>query len=198
MAKAKAITGLDPHVSTGYNAQLIAKMRLAEMYSWERYVDNQWNVRELHDLRIAVKRVRYTLEVFEEVLPAECQRIVEELQRLQEELGSLHDCDVLMGLLRVCLARQGRNGKKSAAAAAVPVAGRERRRDQEVVELEPGLVAALVARTVTPSAEERYGLQRLLVKQEQLRETRYAAFREHWEQLQARDFRGEILAVLDV
>ncbi len=33
MAKAKPITGLDPHAPTGENARIIARTRLEEMYS---------------------------------------------------------------------------------------------------------------------------------------------------------------------
>lgn len=47
----------------------------------------------LHDLRIACKRLRYTLELFAlpQLRPAERR-----LAQLQEELGEAHDCDVLL------------------------------------------------------------------------------------------------------
>src|SRR5437870_12536186 len=106
MAKAKPITGLDPRAPTGKNARVIARVRLEEMYNWERYVDNPFNIRELHDLRIAVKRLRYTLEIFEEVLPEASKSIVKELTQIQDELGELHDSDVMIALLRLCLGSQ--------------------------------------------------------------------------------------------
>ena len=93
MAKAKPITGLDPRAPTGKNARIIARVRLEEMYNWDRYVDNPYNIRELHDLRIAAKRLRYTLEIFEEVLPEASKSIVKELTQIQDELGALHDSD---------------------------------------------------------------------------------------------------------
>jgi len=82
----KPITGLDPHAPTGENARIIARTRLEEMYSWSEYVDNPYYVKELHDLRIAAKRLRYTLEVFEDFLPDACKPIVEELTQIQDEL----------------------------------------------------------------------------------------------------------------
>src|SRR5436853_7155882 len=106
MAKARPITGLDPQAPTGKNARIIAKVRLEDLYSWESYVDNPFYIRELHNLRIAAKRLRYTLEVFEDVLPAASQAIVKELERVQEELGALHDSDVMIALLRLCLGSQ--------------------------------------------------------------------------------------------
>jgi hypothetical protein len=47
-----------------------------------------------------------------------------------------------------------------------------------------------------PTAEQRNGLEEMLFKQQQMREERYVAFRQHWYQLQARDFRREILEIL--
>ncbi len=66
MAKAKALTGLDPHAPTEQNARRIARTRLDEMNSWAANVDNPYEVQGLHNLRIAAKRLRYTLEIFED------------------------------------------------------------------------------------------------------------------------------------
>src|SRR6266496_1415018 len=59
------------------------------------------------------------------------------------------------------------------------------------------LVTDLLEPGVAPTAEERYGLERMLLKQQQQREEQYSAFRQHWYELQARDFRREILSILD-
>ena len=56
MATAKSLTGLDPNAPTGQNARCIARIRLDEMYSWAADVDNPYEVRGLHNLRIAAKR----------------------------------------------------------------------------------------------------------------------------------------------
>jgi CHAD domain len=192
MAKAKPITGLDPQAPTGKNARLIAKERLEEMYTWDSYVDRPYHIRELHNLRIAAKRLRYTLEVFEDVLPEACKPIIKELEQIQEELGALHDSDVMIALLRLCLVSQD--------SAIHP------ERLQSDVETQPGkgkslvspeLVAVLLEPTVVPSPGERYGLEQYLQMQEQLREKQYTTFRQHWYSLQARDFRREILDILD-
>lgn len=50
----------------------------------------------LHDLRIAVKRVRYCLEFFLDCYGKGMRSFYQELKRLQEELGIIHDCDVLL------------------------------------------------------------------------------------------------------
>jgi len=187
MAKAKAIPGLDALAPLATNARLIAKARLAELYQWERAVDDPDNVRGLHDMRIAAKRLRYTFEIFEDVLPAACGSFVVELTQLQDELGALHDTDVLIAMLRLCLANQD--------SAAISQSGHLKQHAGKTL-VSPELVAHILKASTAPTVEERYGLELLLQRQEQLRETQYATFRQHWYQLKARDFRGEILGVL--
>src|SRR5437899_1727911 len=174
MAKAKPITGLDPRASTGKNARIIARVRLEEMYNWDKYVDNPYSIRELHDLRIAAKRLRYTLEIFEEVLPEASKAIVKELEQIQDELGSLHDSDVMIALLRLCL---GSQDSGEAYEDALVDAEKQYRKKQFI--LPPQLVAVLLDPASAPSAEERYGMEQMLLNQEQCREDRYDAFHQH-------------------
>jgi len=192
MAKAKAITGLDSQAPTGKNARIIARARLEEMNGWGKYVDNAYRVRELHDLRIAAKRLRYTLEVFEDVLPGACKPVVDELAQIQDELGALHDSDVLIALLRLCLGSQD-----SGTAYEDVLVDAGKRQSKKGFTIPAELVADLLDPQVAPTAEERYGLEHMLLKQQQCREERYTTFRQHWYQLQARDFRHEILSILD-
>ena len=53
-----------------------------------------------HQLRIAAKRLRYTLEFFQEVLPAGATRLIGRLEALQDHLGDLQDAVVTCGILR--------------------------------------------------------------------------------------------------
>lgn len=73
-------------------------------------------------------------------------------------------------------------------------AGKQKRKEKLL--LPSGMVAAVLDPDVAPNASQRYGLEQLLLKQSQLREEHYQAFRRHWHQLQARDFRRELLDVL--
>jgi CHAD domain-containing protein len=54
----------------------------------------------LHQLRITAKRLRYTLEFFQEVLGPEAKVAIKETKRLQDHLGDLQDAVVASGLLR--------------------------------------------------------------------------------------------------
>ena len=192
MAKARPIPGLDPQAPTGKNARMIAKVRLEDLYSWEGYVDNPSHIVELHNLRIAAKRLRYTFEVFEDVLPEACKPLHEELVQIQDELVTLHDTDVMIALLKLCLGshdtatvpdRAQRNGNKH--------------HPQEQALVPPELVERLLDPANTPSTEQRSGLELFLQRQEQVREEQYAVFRQHWDALQARDFKREILELVE-
>jgi inorganic triphosphatase YgiF len=186
MAKARAITGLDAQASVATNARLIAKARLEDLYQWDHAVDNPYNIRELHDMRIAAKRLRYTFEVFEEVLPEASKAIVSELTRLQDELGEIHDSDVMIALLQMCLTDQN----------SVTVSGARPSsyKGKELVSAD--MAAYLLDPTASPTAEQRCGLEAFLREQEHLRTQRYTTFRQSWQQLQERDFRREVLDAL--
>src|SRR3712207_1413364 len=49
---------------------------------------------QLHDLRIACKHLRYTLELFESALPKAVEDSLERVTAMQEHLGVVHDIDV--------------------------------------------------------------------------------------------------------
>src|SRR6202030_2326241 len=54
------------------------------------------DVEGLHALRIAYKKLRYAVESFHEVLPAEIVTMAEVAARFQKRLGDLHDIDVAL------------------------------------------------------------------------------------------------------
>jgi CHAD domain len=192
MAKARPITGLNPLDPTGKNARMIAKVRLEELYSWENFIDNPYNIAELHNMRIAAKRLRYTFEVFEDALPVASKAVLKELVQLQEELGEFHDSDVMIALLRLCLS--------SYDTATMPEAMHLNGNNQHAHEkslVPTDLITDLVDANAAPSVEERYGLEHFLQSQEQLRTKQYEAVRQHWYALQARDFKRQVLELLE-
>jgi CHAD domain-containing protein len=52
------------------------------------------DVDALHDMRIAVKRLRYAIELFQKCWPRSIAVCAKRAARLQTTLGDLHDCDV--------------------------------------------------------------------------------------------------------
>jgi CHAD domain-containing protein/uncharacterized protein YjbK len=61
------------------------------------------DVTTLHDLRIAAKWLRYTLEFAREALGRDAGPLIEKVVALQDHLGWLHDADVAAGLARAFL-----------------------------------------------------------------------------------------------
>lgn len=78
----------------------------------------------LHQLRITAKGLRYALEFFREVLPAEVESLIDRIKKLQEHLGNLQDAVVTCGILRDFLTwgTWGQDGGKAMAATGVIVA----------------------------------------------------------------------------
>jgi CHAD domain-containing protein len=54
----------------------------------------------LHCLRIAYKRLRYTIETFTTVLPSELAALAQPASRFQNRLGKLHDTDMAIASVR--------------------------------------------------------------------------------------------------
>ncbi len=191
MAKAKPLIELDPKAHVEQNAHCIIRTRLEELYSWAAAADKPYEVHGLHNLRIAAKRLRYTLEIFEDVLPSTGQAITKELAQIQDELGALHDSDVMIALLRLCM-----GGEDAGVAYEVALVEAGKQKSKGKLLLKPALVASVLDPEVASSAEQRYGLEQLLRRQLDAREDQYQAFRKHWYQLQARDFHREIISIL--
>ena len=62
--------------------------------------------RELHQLRLASKRLRYTLELFRACYPAALEKHLDALKKLQDWLGEVNDAVASGRLLRGELKRQ--------------------------------------------------------------------------------------------
>jgi CHAD domain-containing protein len=55
---------------------------------------------QLHDMRIAAKRLRYSIELFETCWGSHIARFAKQAARLQTALGTVHDCDVWLESFR--------------------------------------------------------------------------------------------------
>ena len=62
--------------------------------------------RRLHRVRLASKRLRYTLELFRPCYPAGLEQRIEALKKLQDSLGEVNDAVASGKLLRGALKRQ--------------------------------------------------------------------------------------------
>ncbi len=192
MVKAKSVASINNQALNRENARIIAQTRLEEMYRWEDEVANPYNVQGLHNLRIAAKRLRYTLEIFDPVLPDENTQFLREIEKMQEELGALHDSDVMISFLRLCVgssdAGLGYQRLLSKAHSSKTQKGR--------FVLNPGLLASVLPGADNLSAQARLGIEQLLGDLQQQRPELYQAFRQHWYALQGQDFQRRLADML--
>ena len=107
MAKARKITGVAPLRSYYENARIILPQRLEEVYTWEPFIRDETRREELHNMRISIKRLRYTMEFFRVAYQNRCQpsaisiytEFLAIIVDLQEILGDIHDADVVLEVL---------------------------------------------------------------------------------------------------
>ena len=94
--KARRVKGLDPAGPLADNAQRIVATRLDELCAFAPRVLDAREVEALHDMRIAAKRLRYVLEVTAPCFGPYAAQAGERTKQLQDLLGEIHDCDVLV------------------------------------------------------------------------------------------------------
>ena len=75
-------------------AKSIILDRLKELEKLSNSLYRPLKVKPLHDMRIAAKRLRYAIELFQECWGEGIAPFAAEAARLQTALGDLHDCDV--------------------------------------------------------------------------------------------------------
>lgn len=96
MVKAKRVKGIRCDAPVIENARRIIETRLGEMLSFAPWVADQNNLEEIHNLRIAAKRLRYSLELFRFGLPSGTGGLIDEVKEIQEHIGDMHDADVMI------------------------------------------------------------------------------------------------------
>jgi CHAD domain-containing protein len=88
-----------------YRVRHVAPMAIYDRLAAVRAYDEWVTVPDppltrLHSLRIACKRLRYTLEFFREVLGPDTDTVIREIVTMQDHLGELQDAVVASGILR--------------------------------------------------------------------------------------------------
>lgn len=99
MAKPQKIIGLKPKQTFRQNARIVLPQRVEEVYSWEQYITVPELREELHNMRISVKRLRYTMEFFAVSYDNRFSDFIHTIIDLQDILGDIHDGDVMLDTL---------------------------------------------------------------------------------------------------
>lgn len=85
-------------------APILIYTRLAAVRAFDSVLSNA-KIEQLHALRIEFKKLRYTVEFFQEVLGPEGSEVVDEIKKVQDHLGDLNDADVACNILGDFLSR---------------------------------------------------------------------------------------------
>lgn len=172
MAKVHKVVGLKPSCSYRENARIILPQKVEEVYTWEPFIRDATRREELHNMRISIKRLRYTMEFFRVAYLSSKERysketvgfgnecfteFLEVIIDLQEILGDIHDGDVVLEVLADYASQLGNQG---------------------------GWIAVLP------------GVDRLIDRAQKTREADYETFLKKWEQLSAMGFKEKLLSFL--
>jgi CHAD domain-containing protein len=77
--------------------------KLESFLGYESYVHMPERKLELHAMRIAAKRLRYTLEIFAPIYPGEFKSWLRSIRQVQDQIGEIHDCDMWIDFLPLFL-----------------------------------------------------------------------------------------------
>ena len=83
-----------PAITFQTMSRLIILDRLKEFEVLSNGLLNPFEIETLHDMRIAAKRLRYALELFQQCWGRAISGYAKRIARIQGALGDLHDCDV--------------------------------------------------------------------------------------------------------
>ena len=172
MAKVHKITGVKPLCSYRDNARVILPQKVEEVYTWEPFIWDAARREELHNMRISIKRLRYTMEFFRVAYLSPRERSSKEttgtggedfaeflgvIIDLQEILGDIHDGDVVLEVLADYASQLGNQG---------------------------GWIVVLP------------GVDKFIARTQETREADYETFLKKWEQLSATGFKEKLLSFL--
>ena len=100
VAKARPIPDLTSEVPYAESAARIVSVRAAELTEHARGVLDTGDIERVHDMRVATRRLRAALEIFEPCFPARPFReALREVKRLADALGERRDRDVAIAVL---------------------------------------------------------------------------------------------------
>ena len=161
--KARKVKGVDPEAPLIDGAERIIAVRLDELCGFAPKVFDPGEVDALHDMRIAAKRLRYILEVTGGLFGDYADDARKRTKELQELLGDIHDCDVLVPRVLALL---------------------EDLREEDV--------DAVLGGDEPPHADEYRGLELLIVQTRAKRRRLFERFLEFWTDLERDGFRPRL------
>ena len=182
MSRPWPVVDVDPDAAIEVNARRILAVRIAELFSYSPIASQPEMSEALHDMRIAAKRLRYTLEIFRPQLAEAGERQIHRVKAIQEALGSLHDHDVRISLIGDELSRlpveQSRETRAAIAAAL------------------PDDLESIAASAPRPLPDDpRRGLIALLGREHAARRAAFNQFHALWERFGSEGMRADLVSL---
>jgi hypothetical protein len=182
MSRAWPVEDVDPEAPVIDNARRVIAVRIAEFYSFEPVVSHPELSVALHDMRIAAKRLRYSLELFRPQLGKAGERQIDRVKTIQELLGTLHDHDVRIDLIGEELSQL--------------MVEQSRKTRSDIADASPDELAAIAAAALRPPPNDpRRGLIALLGREHAERRLAYARFQEAWNSYAGDGMRRDLVAL---
>ena len=182
MSKAWPVDNLEGSGPVLENARRVLAVRIAEFYSYTPVIEYPEHSEALHDMRIAAKRLRYSLELFRSSFGKTGDRQIERVKAVQEELGALHDHDVRIALIEDELTALAAE-QSALTAAAISSAAEEE-------------MHAITASALRPAPDDpRRGLIALLGREHEGRRQTYVRFRNLWDRLMQERMRADLVSL---
>jgi CHAD domain-containing protein len=95
MAKAREIAGIEPQTAFREAAARAVEVRTDEVFAFREGVLDIGDIERVHDMRVATRRLRAVMEVFEPCFPKKPHRAaLRDVKRLADALGERRDPDV--------------------------------------------------------------------------------------------------------
>jgi hypothetical protein len=185
MARPQTVHGLKPDATVRANAQKIVATRTAEFFGFAPYLANPAYATQLHDMRIAAKRLRYTLEIFAPALGPGTRACTEVVKEFQEMAGQIHDDDVLLDVIREQVVRRATDTATALADLALGNAD------------DPDSAKAKARAFVTDTAwvAEQAALAAMMARTAGDRQERFARLQAKWEEWRAAGLRERLEAL---
>ena len=193
MAKPRPVTGIDPSRRIRPNARRILATRIDEVYQYDGLVANPANITDLHDMRIAFKRLRYLLEIFGSAFAADLEPYLDQVKAMQDLLGDIHDCDVQVPMLESHLEWLERQ-EATSVERMLTSARRTRGPEDQDVALQRFRSRLEAARRT----DERPGIHTLIAMRRAQRIALYARFTDEWRRLKHERFRQHLQHALGI
>jgi CHAD domain-containing protein len=188
VGKPHPIEGLRREIRLLDAARRILPVRLDEIYSYAESVDDASAVRDHHNMRIAAKRLRYTMETFSFLFPDEFKQLISQVRHIQDLLGRVHDYDVFVPFFEDYV--EYRRTEVEAERQRAAFSGDD--------EDEPSPTLGEFRRVFSAAdrGSEREVLLRLIERTRARRVSAFADFQEHWRKLEEHEFRATLLGLI--